>query len=83
MTPIFLTKNIKDTGYGKPMGQEDEHLKLFVKQNQSQGFPAIGFGLGKKLDLVKNQQPFDMIFSIEENQWNGTTTIQLQIRDIK
>jgi single-stranded-DNA-specific exonuclease len=28
MTPVFLTKNIKDTGYGKPMGQEDEHLKL-------------------------------------------------------
>ena len=83
MTPLFLAKGVMDTGTAQTIGKENEHLKLFVKQNQSQGFPAIGFGLGKKLDLVKNQQPFDMIFSIEENQWNGTTTIQLQIRDIK
>jgi hypothetical protein len=33
MTPVFLTKNIKDTGYGKPMGQEDEHLKLLSNKN--------------------------------------------------
>lgn len=83
MTPLFLAKGVMDTGTAQTIGKENEHLKLFVKQNQSQGFPAIGFGLGKKLDLVKNQQPFDMIFSIEENQWNGTTTVQLQIRDLK
>jgi len=83
MTPLFLAKGVMDTGTAQTIGKENEHLKLFVKQNQSQGFPAIGFGLGKKLNLVKNQQPFDMIFSIEENQWNGTTTIQLQIRDLK
>jgi single-stranded-DNA-specific exonuclease len=83
MTPLFLAKGVIDTGTAQTIGKENEHLKLFVKQNQSQGFPAIGFGLGNKLDLVKNQQPFDMIFSLEENQWNGTTTVQLQIRDLK
>lgn len=83
MTPLFLAKGVIDTRTAQTIGKENEHLKLFVKQNQSQGFPAIGFGLGKKLDLVKKQQPFDMIFSIEENQWNGNTTIQLQIRDLK
>jgi single-stranded-DNA-specific exonuclease len=35
MTPVFLTKNIKDTGYGKPMGQEDEHLKLLSNKINS------------------------------------------------
>jgi single-stranded-DNA-specific exonuclease len=70
MTPVFLTKNIKDTGYAKPIGQNDEHLKLFVKQNNSEGFGAIGFGLGNK-------------FSLEENEWKDTVTLQLQLRDIR
>lgn len=83
MTPVFLAKNVIDTGFAQTIGKENEHLKLFVKQNQSQGFAAVGFGLGNKIDLVKNQKPFDMVFSIEENQWNGATTVQLQIRDIK
>jgi single-stranded-DNA-specific exonuclease len=41
-------KNIKDTGYAKKLGEDDAHLKLFVKQNNSEGIPAIGFGLETK-----------------------------------
>ncbi|WP_035669465.1 single-stranded-DNA-specific exonuclease RecJ [Flavobacterium sp. 83] len=83
MTPVFLTKNVKDTGYGKPMGQEDEHLKLFVKQNNSDGIAAIGFGLGKKLETTKNGQPFEIVYSIDENEWKGNISLQLRLRDIK
>ncbi|MFV5694393.1 single-stranded-DNA-specific exonuclease RecJ [Flavobacterium sp. LB3P122] len=83
MTPVFLTKNVKDTGYGKPMGQEEEHLKLFVKQNNSEGIAAIGFGLGNKLDTTKNGQPFEMVYSIDENEWKGNVSLQLRLRDIK
>ncbi len=86
MTPIFLTKNIKDTGYGKPMGQEDEHLKLFVKQSRSlgtEGIAAIGFNLGNKIELTKNQKSFQAVFCIDENEWNGKTSLQLRLRDIK
>ncbi|MDI1304058.1 MAG: single-stranded-DNA-specific exonuclease RecJ [bacterium] len=83
MTPVFLTKNVKDTGYGKPMGQEDEHLKLFVKQNNSEGIAAIGFGLGKKLETTKNGHPFEMVYSIDENEWKGNISLQLRLRDIK
>jgi len=53
MTPVFATKNVFDTGYGKPMGKEEEHLKLFVRQNDSAGIPAVGFGLGNKYEMVK------------------------------
>ena len=60
MTPTFLTKNVIDTGYGKTMGKDDEHLRLFVKQNNSEGLAAIGFGLGNKIALIKNQQPFEI-----------------------
>ncbi|MFV8465387.1 single-stranded-DNA-specific exonuclease RecJ [Flavobacterium sp. LB1P62] len=83
MTPVFLTKNVKDTGYGKPMGQEDEHLKLFVKQHNSEGIAAIGFGLGKKLETTKNGHPFEMVYSIDENEWKGNVSLQLRLRDIK
>ena len=45
-------------------------------------FNAIGFGLGNKLDLVTNKNKFDAIFSLEENEWKDTVTLQLQLRDI-
>lgn len=83
MTPVFLTKNIKDTGYGKPMGQEEEHLKLFVKQNNSEGIPAIGFGLGNKFDVTTHQKPFQAVYSIDENEWKGQLSLQLRLKDIQ
>ncbi|MFV8336388.1 single-stranded-DNA-specific exonuclease RecJ [Flavobacterium sp. RSP29] len=83
MTPIFLTKSIKDTGYGKPLGQEDEHLKLFVKQNNSEGIAAIGFNLGSKIELTTHQKPFQAMYCIDENEWKGKLSLQLRLRDIK
>ena len=83
MTPLFLTKELKDTGFGKPIGADNEHLKLFVKQQDSQGFAAVGFGLGSKIALTQNNQLFQAVYSIDENQWNGQTTLQLRLRDIK
>ena len=83
MTPVFLTKNIKDTGYGKTMGKDEEHLKLFVKQNNSDGIAAIGFGLGNKLERTKNQNPFQAVYNIDENEFNGKTDIQLKLKDLK
>jgi single-stranded-DNA-specific exonuclease len=83
MTPVFLTKNVKDTGYAKKMGAEDEHLKLFVKQNNSEGVPAIGFGLGDKMDLTTNQKPFEAVYCIDENEWNGKISIQLRLKNIR
>lgn len=83
MTPIFLTKNIKDTGYGKPIGQDDAHLKLFVKQRNSDGIAAIGFNLGTKLKLTTNQKPFEAVYCIDENEWNGKVMQQLRLYDLR
>lgn len=83
MTPVFLTKSVIDTGYGKSIGQDNEHLKLFVKQNNSDGIGAIGFGLGNKKNEISHQKPFDAVYSIDENEWNGKVSLQLRIRDIK
>ncbi len=83
MTPLFLAKGLTDSGYAKTLGSDDEHLKAFVKQGNSESFGAIGFGLGNKLDLVTNKNKFDAIFSLEENEWKDTVTLQLQLRDIR
>ncbi len=83
MTPLFLAKELTDSGYAKALGSDNEHLKAFVKQGNSESFGAIGFGLGNKLDLVTNKNKFDAIFSLEENEWKDTVTLQLQLRDIR
>ena len=83
MTPIFMSKNIYDTGFPKLMGADQSHLKLFVKQNDTQGIAAIGFGMGNKINLVSNKKLFDAAYCIDENEWNGTVSIQLRLRDIK
>jgi single-stranded-DNA-specific exonuclease len=83
MTPVFMTKGLKDSGYAKGIGADEDHLKLYVKQNNSPGFGAIGFGLGKKLDLVKDQQPFDAVYCIDENEFNGKVSVQLRLKDVR
>jgi len=83
MTPVFMTTDVKDTGYAKTLGSEDEHLRLFVKQHNSDGLAAIGFGLGKKLDIAKNQNKFQLAYSLAENEWNGTVSTQLMLKDIR
>ncbi|UQD55363.1 single-stranded-DNA-specific exonuclease RecJ [Flavobacterium sp. K5-23] len=83
MTPIFLTKNVKDTGYPKKLGADDEHLKLYVKQGNSEGMSAIGFGLGEKFELTTQQKPFQAVYCIDENEWNGKVTTQLRLKNIK
>ncbi|GAA3758816.1 single-stranded-DNA-specific exonuclease RecJ [Flavobacterium ginsengiterrae] len=83
MTPVFMTSNVKDTGYAKTLGSEEEHLRLFVKQSSSEGIAAIGFGLGKKLNIAQNQNLFQLAYSIAENEWNGNISTQLILKDIR
>ncbi|MFT3793673.1 single-stranded-DNA-specific exonuclease RecJ [Flavobacterium sp.] len=83
MTPVFMTKGVTDTGFAKTLGADNEHLRAYAKQDDSGGIGAIGFGLGKKLDLVTNQKPFDVAYCIDENEWNGTVTTQLRLKDLR
>ncbi|MDX6180616.1 single-stranded-DNA-specific exonuclease RecJ [Flavobacterium sp. Fl-77] len=83
MTPVFMSQNVNDTGYGKTLGADDEHLRLWVKQNNSEGIGAIGFGLGKKINITKNQQPFQVAYSLSENEWNDKVSTQLMLKDIR
>lgn len=83
MTPVFMTRNVRDTGYGKAIGSDNEHLKLYIKQADSESYGAIGFGLGNKQSLACNGDTFDAAYSIEENEWNGDVKLQLRLRDVR
>ena len=83
MTPVFVSKNVFDTGYAKTLGKNDEHIKLFIKQDHSEGLSAVGFNLSKKMNTITDKKPFYMVFSIDQNEWNGVTNLQLKLRDIQ
>ena len=83
MTPVFMTSQVKDTGYGRGVGEDDKHLKVSVKQEGSIPISAIGFNLGHCKDKVTNNALFDIVFSLEENEWNGNVSLQLKLRDIR
>ncbi|MBD0823248.1 single-stranded-DNA-specific exonuclease RecJ [Aestuariibaculum marinum] len=83
MTPVFMTKNLMDTGWGKRVGADQTHLRVTVKQSDSNPMVGIGFGLGDKMDIISSQAPFDAVYSVDENEWQGNVSLQLKLRDIK
>jgi len=82
MKPIFSSTAVRDNGYGKKIGINKTHLKLGVISGaDKKTYNAVGFGLGDKLSIAQNE--FDIAFSLDENTWNGNTSIQLMLKDLK
>ena len=82
MKPVFKTSSVRDNGYGKQVGEDKSHLKLnLIYGSDKKTYHAIGFGLGNKIDLIKND--FDIVYSLDENDWNGIKSIQLLLKDIE
>ena len=81
--PVFMTQNLKDTGYGKCVGADKSHLRLTVKQVDSAPIVGIGFGLGDKKDTACRKLPFKAVYCIDENQWQEKVSLQLRIKDIQ
>lgn len=80
MRPVFLAKNVTDTGYSKIV--KEAHVRFVVKQ-QDKTFTGIGFNLAEKFSILEAKKPFDLVFTIDENEWNGETTLQLKIIDLR
>jgi single-stranded-DNA-specific exonuclease len=81
MAPVFMTKGLKDTGYGKCVGSDKKHLKCRVQKNGI-AIESIGFNLGSKYDLITKEQYFKAVYTIDENKWNGDISLQLKLKDI-
>lgn len=85
MTPVFVTEDVFDAGTSRMVGKNEEHLKLdLVEPDVNSGiFPGIAFGQSDKFDLITSGLPFDVCYSIAENEYRGKTNLQLYVRDIK
>ncbi|MDO7172061.1 single-stranded-DNA-specific exonuclease RecJ [Mariniflexile sp. AS56] len=83
MTPVFMSENLVDTGYGKCVGEDKTHLRVTVTQPPSKSLVAIGFSMGDKFDLISNKKPFEAVYTIDENEWQGNVSLQLKLRDLK
>lgn len=86
--PVFQVNNVELIGVPRIVG--NNHLKFRVRQcNGTSASPhavidAIGFGLGGKLDLLRNgKKSFDLVALVEENTYQGKTTPQLRIKDLR
>jgi single-stranded-DNA-specific exonuclease len=83
MAPLFITKGVMDAGGSRIVGKN--HLKLSVVHPDIAGgpFSAIAFQQGERFALIEKQIPFNICYHIEENEWNGSVNLQLNIKDIK
>ncbi len=84
LSPVFLTENVIDSGYSRAVGNK-KHLKLTVTQrdNTETVFAGIAFQKGDLFERIHSKEPFSMCYYIEENFWQGKTTLQLNVKDIK
>lgn len=84
MKPIFASKKVLDYGTSRLVGKEQEHLKLELVDASSENvINGIAFRMHEYNDHLKALNPLDICYTIEENSFNGNTSIQLMIRDIK
>ncbi len=87
-TPIFEADALRLVGDVRTVGKDATHLKFAVKRaDTAQPMAVIGFGLGSYLGALNGARakgiPVDLLYSVQENTWNGTTTLQLRARDIR
>ena len=83
MRPVFVTHHCKDTGGSRLVGKDQTHLKLEIRDSSGIQIQGIGFGMGVNLITIKNQLPFSVLYTLEENEYNGIVSLQLKVKDLK
>lgn len=81
MTPVFSTSSARSDGFARIVG--GNHLKMRILSDNGAAFDAIGFQLGEYLPLVNRQKTVSLCFQLDENHWNGKTSLQMILKDIK
>jgi single-stranded-DNA-specific exonuclease len=84
-SPVFLSENVVDNGYGRTVGTNGEHLKLTLiqEENPFKVFPAIGFHQGGSFGKINKGAPFDICYQLMENDFRGKVSLQINILDLK
>ena len=80
MRPVFIARNVIDTGFSKIV--KEQHIRFVLKQNNVT-LTGIGFNMAAKFELLQMQQPLDIVFTIDENEWNGERSLQMKMIDVR
>ncbi len=85
MSPVFVSRNVHDSGTGRMVGSSGEHLRLDLMHSSSgqKTFPAIAFGQADHFEYIRGGNPIDICYSIEMNEFRGNRNLQLNVKDIK
>lgn len=80
-TPVFAARGVRLAGSPRVVG--DRHLRMTMAESGAR-LEAIGFGMADRIDEVSGQnRPLDVAFKLDENHWNGRTTLQAKLVDIR
>ena len=81
MRPVFVTKDVYDTGYSKVLN--GNHLKLNILKDGQDPRNGIGFGMGDYMSIIEQKETFDISYQLYANVWNGQTKIEFKLKDVK
>lgn len=80
MRPVFITKKVQETGYSRIL--KEKHIKfVWIQDNIS--FTGIGFNMADKFSLLRKSEFYDIVFSLDMNEWNNRKTLQLRMVDFR
>jgi single-stranded-DNA-specific exonuclease len=80
MKPVFVAQHLLNTGYSKIV--KDQHIRFGLRKDDIQ-FEGIGFNMADKFPLLLLNNPMDVVFTLDENEWNGKRNLQLKIIDFR
>ncbi len=80
LRPVFIIKNVHNSGYSKIV--KEEHIKFSLREGNVT-ITGIGFGMAGKFGLLEQQKPVDVLFTIAENEWNNTKSLQIRVIDFR
>jgi single-stranded-DNA-specific exonuclease len=80
MRPVFIARKVMDTGYSKIL--KELHVRFVLKQGDIT-LTGIGFNMAEKFHLLQMKSPVDIVFSIDMNEWNGESNLQLKMIDLR
>ncbi|MFT3825270.1 MAG: single-stranded-DNA-specific exonuclease RecJ [Chitinophagaceae bacterium] len=80
MRPVFVVKNVTDSGYSRIV--KEQHIRFSLRQDNIL-FNGIGFNMAEKFHLLQQKKPVDVVFTLDENEWNNTKHLQLKVIDFR
>jgi len=80
LRPVFICRNLADTGYSRIV--KEQHIRFSLRQGNST-ITGIGFQMADKYPLLLQKKNIDIVFTIDENEWNGEKSLQLKVIDFR